>query len=61
MGIKLDLLTDVDMLLMELEQEYAMQSNNMQNAVINTWMILIKIKNPHLLIIRMWIICMGGK
>ena len=61
MGIKLDLLTDVDMLLMELEQEYAMQSNNMQNPVINTWMILIKIKNTHLLIIGMWIICMGGK
>ena len=61
MGIELDLLTDVDMLLRKLEQECAMQSINMQKQVTNIWMIMMKIKNHHLLIFGMWIICMGGK
>ena len=61
MGIELDLLTDVDMLLRKLEQECAMQSINMQKQVINIWMIMMKIKNHHLLTFGMWIICMGGK
>ena len=53
MGIELDLLTDVDMLLRKLEQECAMQSINMQKQVINIWMIMMKIKNHHLLIFGM--------
>ena len=60
-GIELDLLTDVDILLRELEEEYTMHSINMEKRLINVWMIVMKIRNPYLLIIGMWRICVGRK
>ena len=60
--VKLELLTDTDMLLMAeewirlgitLEEEYVMQFINMQKPIINIWKNMIKIKNHHILNIEM--------
>ena len=49
--VKLDLLTDIDMLLMVekvSEEEYATLFINMQNLITSTSKIMIKIKNRHI-------------
>ena len=54
MRVELNLLTDINMLLMTervLEVEYATQSIVMQKQIINILMIIMKIKNRHILII----------
>ena len=54
MRVELNLLTDINMLLMTervLEVEYATQSIVMQKPIINILMIIMKIKNRHILII----------
>ena len=50
--VKLDLSTDVDMLLMVekgIKEGYVTQFTDMQKLVTNIWMIMIKIKNCHIL------------
>ena len=54
--VKLELLTDIDMLLMvkkELEDEYIMQFIDMEKLITNIWKIMIKVKNHHILNIAM--------
>ena len=54
--VKLDLLTDIYMLLMvkkELEKEYFIQVINIQKLMTNIRTIMIKIKNHHILNIAM--------
>ena len=61
--VKLDLLTDIDMLLKVEEGIRASHVKHvtlfidMQNLIRNTWKILIKIKNHHIFNIGMRIIC----
>ena len=53
--IELELLTDIDMLLLIekfIRIEYAMLFVYMQNPITNTWKIMIKIKNHHILSIE---------
>ena len=50
-GSKIELLTDIDMLLMvekELGEEYVIQFIDMQKQIINIWKVMIKIKNNHI-------------
>ena len=62
-AVKLDLLTDIDMLLKVEEGIRASHVKHvtlfidMQNLIRNTWKILIKIKNHHIFNIGMRIIC----
>ena len=54
--VKLDLLTDVDLLLMVekvLEEECVTLFTDMQKLITNTWKIMMKIKNRHILNIGM--------
>ena len=46
---KLELLTDIDMLLMEKEEEYLTQLIDMQKLIINISKDMIKIKNHNIL------------
>ena len=50
-GIKLELSTDVNMLLMELEVEYVIEYIDMQKHIINTSKVIMKIKIRHILYI----------
>ena len=54
--VKLDLLTDIDLLLMVekvLEEECVTLFTDMQKLITNTWKIMMKIKNRHILNIGM--------
>ena len=54
--VKLELLTDTDMLLMvkkELEEEHIMQFIDMEKLITNIWKIMVKVKNHHILNIGM--------
>ena len=54
--VKLELLTDADMLLMvkkELEEEHIMQFIDMEKLITNIWKIMVKVKNHHILNIGM--------
>ena len=54
--VKLDLLTDIDMLLMVekvIEEEYVTLFIDMQKLITNTWKIKIKVKNRHIFNIGM--------
>ena len=54
--VKLDLLTDIDMLIMAkklLEEEYVTLFIGMQKLITNTWKFMIKIKNCHIFNIGM--------
>ena len=56
MEVKLELLSDINMLLMaekELEEEYVMQFINMQKLITHIWIMMIKVKNDHILNIGM--------
>ena len=56
--VKLDLLTNIDMLLMVkkvLEEEYVTLFINMQKQITNTWKIMIKINNRYISNIGTWI------
>ena len=62
--VKLELLTDIDMLLMvekALEEEYVMQFISMQKLITNIRKIMIKIKNHHIFNTGMQIIYMVGQ
>ena len=57
--LKLDLLTDTDILYIllmvekDIKVKYVMLFNDMQKLIINTWRTMIKIKNGHILSIAM--------
>ena len=50
---KLDLLTDIDMLLTVEKGKYVTQFIDMQKVIINIWKTMLKIKNLHMLNIEM--------
>ena len=59
--IKLELLTDIDQLNKELEEQHITQFIDMQKLIINISKIMIRIKNRHILNIKMLITSMVGK
>ena len=56
--VKLDLLTDIDMLLMV---EKAIRGGICQKIITNTWKIMTKIQNCHIFNIGMWITYIIGE
>ena len=59
--IKLELLTDIDQLNKELEEQHITQFIDMQKLIINISKIMIRIKNRHILNIKMLITSMVGQ
>ena len=59
--IKLELLTDIDQLNKELEEQHITQFIDMQKLIINISKIMIRIKNRDILNIKMLITSMAGQ